>query len=298
MLDSAMLLAVTVVFLLSYTTLAQTDTCSVDGVGLYHHCPAASCVVVFHVPGQSDGYYWVKMKKATREVYCSNRPSNCGKEGVWMRVGHINTGYKNVICPGSLLTWVYNRRTYCRTPGSGGCASVVFDTNGVRYTEVCGMARGYQYHTTDAFEHGAAADTPDDNYADGVSFTYGASPRKHLWTFAAGVSSNLGASNLAHCPCSSPHAGRAPPPFVVSNYYCESAHRNGFPSKMLYTPSPLWDGRGTCEGTCCESPNMPWFRVVLNGTTTENTEMRLCTNSGFDNEAVAIDQMELYVRVG
>ena len=43
---------------------------------------------------------------------------------------------------------------------------------------------------------------------------------------------------------------------------------------------------------------MPWFRVVLNGSTTEHVEMQLCTDSGFDNEAVAVDHMVLYVRVG
>ena len=43
---------------------------------------------------------------------------------------------------------------------------------------------------------------------------------------------------------------------------------------------------------------MPWFREVLYGSAVEDVEMRLCTNSGFDNEAVAIDYMELYVRVG
>ena len=214
-----------------------------------------------------------------------------------MRVGHINTGYKNAICQGSLLTWVYNRRTYCRMPDNGGCDSVVFETNGIRYTEVCGMVRGYQYHTTDALQH-SAVNTVVENYIDGVSFTYGASPRRHLWTYAAGVSANLGTSSPAHCPCSLPHPGQAPPVFVGSNYYCESAQRSGYPAKVLYTSSPLWDGSGICEGSCCENPNMPWFRVVLNESTTVNTEVRLCTNTGFDNEAVAIDLIELYVRVG
>ena len=284
--------------LVTPTAVGQANPCQRADTGLSYHCPAASCVDVFREPGRYDGYYWVKPVKGAREVYCVKRPSNCGSEGVWMRVGHINTGYKNVICPGSLPTWVHNRKMYCRSPDSSGCASVVFQTNGAHYTEVCGMVRGYQYHSTDALQHAGQANTPDDNYVDGVSFTYGASPRKHLWTYAAGVSANLGTSSGAHCPCSSPHAGQPPPAFVGSNYYCETALRNGYASKVLYASSPLWDGRGICAGTCCDNPNMPWFRVVLSGSTTENPEMRLCTNSGFDNEAVAIDQMELFIRVG
>ena len=285
--------------LVTPTAVGQANPCQRADTGLSYHCPAASCVDVFREPGRYDGYYWVKPVKGAREVYCVKRPSNCGSEGVWMRVGHINTGYKNVICPGNLLTWVYNRKMYCRTLNSSGCASVIFQTNGARYTEVCGMVRGYQYHSTDAMYRHRPVNTPDDNYVDGVSFTYGASPRKHLWAYAVGVSADLGIrGHLSHCPCSSPHAGQAPPPFVGSNYYCETAHRNGFPNQILYASSPLWDGRGICEGTCCDNPNMPWFRVVLSGSTTDKPEMRLCADTGFAEEAVAIDYMELYIRVG
>ena len=296
-----MLPAVTVLLVISIVV-AQASVCQREDVGLSYRCPAVSCVDVFREPGRSNGLYWVKATKIAKEaiqVYCTSRPNNCGGEGVWMMVGSIYTGNKNknVICPGDLLTWVYNRRTYCRSPDQFGCASVVFQTHGAHYTEVCGMVSGYQYYSTDAMQRGHI-NTADENYVDGASFTYGANPRKHLWTYAAGASANLGTSSGAHCPCSTPRTGTAPPAFVGDRYYCGTAVRHGYTSRVLYASSPLWDGRGICPGTCCNNPNMPWFRVVLNGSTTEHVEMRLCTDSGFANEAVAVDRMVLYVRVG
>ena len=43
-----------------------------------------------------------------------------------------------------------------------------------------------QFGSPDAFVcHGNC--TIDSRYVDGVSITHGASPRKHIWTYAAGV---------------------------------------------------------------------------------------------------------------
>ena len=240
-LSIAMLPAVTVLLVISIVV-AQASVCQRGDVGLSYRCPAVSCVDVFREPGRSNGLYWVKATKIAKEaiqVSCTSRPRNCGGEGVWMTVGYIYTGNKNknVICPGDLLTWVYNRRTYCRSPDHVGCASMVFQTHGAHYTEVCGMVSGYQYRSTDAMQRGHI-NTADENYVDGASFTYGANPRKHLWTYAAGASANLGTLSGAHCPCSTPRAGTAPPAFVGDRYYCGTAVRHGYPSRVLYASSP------------------------------------------------------------
>ena len=110
-LDVAMLQAVTALLVIA-TAVAQADTCCQRrDVGLSYHCPAVSCVDVFREPGQSDGFYWLKTPKAVNrakgaiEVFCVNRPVNCGREGVWMRLAYIyTTRYTNVLCPGTLLT--------------------------------------------------------------------------------------------------------------------------------------------------------------------------------------------------
>ena len=109
-LDVAMLQAVTALLVIA-TAVAQADLCQRRDVGLSYHCPAVSCVDVFREPGQSDGFYWLKTPKAVNrakgaiEVFCVNRPVNCGREGVWMRLAYIyTTRYTNVLCPGTLLT--------------------------------------------------------------------------------------------------------------------------------------------------------------------------------------------------
>ena len=119
--------------------------------------------------------------------------------------------------------------------------------------------RGYQFGNPDAFAScpPPCTGTTDSNYVDGVSITHATSPRKHILTYAAGVTegSFLGSS----CPCTG--IGDPPPAFVGSNYYCESGHDTGSLNGVLYTNNPLWDGQdcGGTEGTCCDPPKLPWF---------------------------------------
>ena len=65
-----------------------------------------------------------------------------------------------------------------------GCSPVTFPVN-TTYSQVCGIARGYQYATMDAFK-AITGETIDQTYVDGLSITRG-SPRQHLWTLAVGL---------------------------------------------------------------------------------------------------------------
>ena len=61
--------------------------------------------------------------------------------------------------------------------------------------------------------------TIDGAYACGVSVTHG-TPRKHIWTFVAGITEgNPGSTNV--CPCDATSTIRIPP-FVGNDYFCES----------------------------------------------------------------------------
>ena len=122
----------------------------------------------------------------------------------------------------------------CGRSSSGpSCDSVTFTTYGVRYQRVCGRVRGYQFASPDAFdeEHGScpAPCNIDNNYVDGVSITHGASPRKHIWTYVAGVVED--SSIPATCSC---NGGTPPPAFVGSDYYCESGVNPG-PTDLVVT---------------------------------------------------------------
>ena len=109
---------------------------------------------------------------------------------------------------------------------------------------------------------------------DGLSIMYG-SPRRHIWMYVAGfTSSDVG---WFSCPCNNGSANQ-PPPFIGSDYYCESGNPNRCLPILLHN-DPLWDGQQCVggEATCCTHPNMPWFLKTLNETTTEDIELKACT---------------------
>ena len=136
--------------------------------------------------------------------------------------------------------------------------------------------------------------TFDSYYVDGVSITYGSNPRQHIWTYAGGWYLLVYSYG---CPCDNGSSVSPPPSFVGNDYYCESG-LNYLPwSYVLYADDPLWDGQN-CNGpesTCCTNPNMPWFLTTLNETTTDNIELRVCSNQGLPNEDTPLDIIEIYV---
>ena len=87
------------------------------------------------------------------------------------------------------------------------------------------------------------------------------------------------------------------PPFVGSDYYCETGNNGvGIPSGF-YPNDPLWDGQQCVgvEATCCNRHNMPWFIKTLGETTTEDIQLRLCINQPLSTEETLLQLIELYV---
>ena len=68
---------------------------------------------------------------------------------------------------------------------------------------------------------------------------------------------------------------------------------------ILLPDDPLWDGAGCYKAgnTCCSFNNPPWFYKQLPSSATDNIEMRVCRDSGNDNEDVAIEIVEVYIQV-
>ena len=134
-----------------------------------------------------------------------------------------------------------------------GCVSVVFPVNGIEYSHVCGRVIAYQYGAPFAFYLVNAIDTA---YVDGISVTYGQSPRQHIWTFAASSDEvNVGSSWL--CPCSG--GAVTIPSFVGGDYFCETAnHVDNYMYSTPFYDHPLWAGRqcGTYrDDQCCSFNN-------------------------------------------
>ena len=213
----------------------QRDGTSVDN-------PATSCKEIHDCDTTApSGYYWVNTTTGPLQVYCQMETNNCGDvTGGWMRATYIDMTNENNTCPQGLTYTVVSSIRMCTRSHStlADCSSVTFPTHGVPYTKVCGKARGYQFYATPGFfnYHSAGQTTLDSAYVSGLSVTYG-SPQNHIWTFAAGQSQDY--NHAWNCPCASPYPGRAAPPFLGGNWFCESGNI-GQLENQWYLDDPRW----------------------------------------------------------
>ena len=200
----------------------------------------------------------------------------------WRRVTYIDTT-QGTTCPDGLreVTNSALNKTACGRTVNVGCTSLKFPI-GYKYDHICGRASGYEKGSPDAFGH-SGGKSIDDDYVDGISITRGY-PRKHVWTYAAGVHETEHPAQY-RCPCS--HNGTSfVPGFVGNNYYCE----NGFDTWT----DPLWDGAGCkADGNkCCDAYG--WF-YQSNLSTSDDIEVRWCGNEARSNEDVFTDLVEIWV---
>ena len=131
---------------------------------------------------------------------------------------------------------------------------------------------------------------------DGISLTHGRNPRKHIWTFAAALDE---VPTYPHnvCPCTNIHISQINPipPFVGSDYFCDTGSESRF-QHIFYPNDPLWDGQGCGPlNTCCSFNNPPWFMKELPSSTSDDIEMRLCTDQECTDEDINFESVELYV---
>ena len=155
-------------------------------LGRAPHTPALSCRdIVDCNPLAPSGMYWLKAENIIKKMFCDLETKHCGTTG-WMRVAYLNMTEPGASCPTSLRQ-INTPAKLCGRRTAPGCSSVTYPVDGIRYSKVCGQARGYQYYSTDAFR----PSTNDINsaYVDGVTITYG-NPRRHIWTYASGLSDN------------------------------------------------------------------------------------------------------------
>lgn len=226
-----------------------------------------------------------------------NVSRNCGS-GTWTRIVHINMTDTSQQCPGTFREYSSLVRT-CgrRTASSGSCDSATFSVNGARYSRVCGRVIAYQIGSPDAFYPGSTGTGIDSYYLDGISITHG-SPRQHIWSFAASPTETYTISNRI-CPCS--HTGVAntnPPSFVGNDYFCETGDTGSCcTSGFFYASDPLFDGQGCgSTSTCCSFNNPPWFSKELSTATTNNIEVRVCSNEPTSIDDVPFQILELYIQ--
>ena len=258
--------------------------------------------ILYCFPSALSGYHEIRVPNGSLvEVYCDMEGTNCGGQGGWMRVAHVNMSQSGASCPEELEQKELSGLRLCGMSGSG-CKGTVFSTLGLSYSHVCGQLRGYQHGTPDAFEQYNANNSLKltDYYVEGFSITYGTAVVKHIWTYANGIS--LQYTNPKYeCPCNNGSTAQVPP-YVGNDYYCETGYNElGHPSFSFFPDDPLWDGQQCvgAEAPCCTYPNMPWFSKTLSETTTEDIKLRVCynylTGSGSLDEETLLQLFQLFV---
>ena len=245
-------------------------------------------------PTAPSGYYSIKLSNGTTTtVYC-DMDLNCNGERGWMRVGYLNMTDPNEQCPPGFRLYEENGVRACGRYTTG-CESVIYPSQDISYSQVCGRVIGYQQGSTDALRDQAYG--IDSHYVDGVSITRGY-PRQHIWTFIAAIQENSFQTNGIHeCPCA-PNSPVTPASFIGNDYFCESGSPVAFDLSTFHYADPLWDGEqcGLIEEECCNAPGIPWFHKPLQQPTTDYIELRVCGSSGINDEDVPVSLIEIYTR--
>ena len=264
--------------------------------------PAASCSELLD-RGRNSGYYWIRANgNSAVEVYCDMNRRCCNSSGGWTRVAYLNMTDPTQQCPDGWRRVTTPIRT-CRRAARSSINSVVFNTSGILYNRVCGRIIGYQFGTPEAFQ--AYRNNPsnfnlNNNYVDGISVTYRrGGRRRHIWTFV-GARGESYRSNVCPCTNTSNSAVIRIPPWVGTDYFCESGTATA-QEGVFYQQDPLWDGQGCGPtSTCCSFNQPPWFCKQLSEATNQNIEVRLMTSASsatlLRNEDTPIELIELYIQ--
>ena len=285
----------------------NAGTCSrfCSALGFSLQTPGKSCADIYQVnkgARGNSGIYWI-LNNSTRapgpiQVYCDMELECGGHKGGWMRVVDLDIN-RGDPCPTEWASVTVNTVRMCEPPSNTpGCYGTRFNVSGVKYSKVCGKARGYQKGIPGAFSGGRSI---ANGYADGLCITIQGpaanDQHRHVWTYAAGHD-DFGNTPHRNCPCAS-FPGPDPDSFIRDHYYCESGRNSGPQLRdMYYTDDPLWDGNDcvSANNNCCTQVGMPWFFRQFPVEQDDDFVARLCQDEGFNNEGVPIDILQLYVQ--
>ena len=211
------------------------------------------------------------------------RSSPCSGPG-WRLVADLNMTDSSQDCRSPWTETLTPARS-CMRSTSPGCEGVSFAVSGGQYTRVCGRVVGYTsgFGNPDAFVD-IGNGSIDNPYLDGVSVTYG-SPRQHIWSLAAGLGPE-GGYEFYRCPCDTSDRSNAPlpPSFVGDDYFCDGAHNGA-----------LWDA-ANCTTACCTFNSPPYFIRTLPAPTSDDIEVRICTDEVMVSEPISVAELQLLVQ--
>lgn len=174
------------------------------------------------------------------------------------------------------------------------CDSLVISTHGQAYTSVRGRIRAFQFGSPDAFMVSTTEPSIDDAYVDGISITHGQNPRKHVFTLGVGVVQyHMGPGDRQKFTCPNTGHGNPQPAFVADKYFCSSGVSSlEIQPGELFSDTPLWTDGVKCDDCMCPRT----FCVNLGEQTTDDLELRICTDEALSNEDVRIEMIDLWIK--
>ncbi len=222
--------------------------------------PAQSCRELQIIRPNNSDYYLVSASDGSIvQVYCDMTKS-CGNiTGGLTRVASINSTSYSQHC--SSMDIMNDINGCVRESALPGCSGITFSTMHLPYSHICGIVNGRYFGTVDGFSgsNRSPNTTINDNYVDGIGFTYGnTSHRTHIWTFSASAS---------NCSINVPE-------YVGLHHSCLN--------------DISFCGTAVCDLT---------FQRDFSTSLTENIEVRLCQDQhrDEDREGVYLTYLDLYV---
>ena len=202
-------------------------------------------------PTSPSGYYWIYNSTGDLNYeFCDmTRKCGCNGTGGWMRVANFDMTDTSQQCPDGLRLITSPKHTCGRVTPTIGCASIVYPTNGHKYSYMCGRIKAYQYGQPEAFS------TASDNWlADGITlYTRTHGELQHIWSFVVGRDEVSTGAYV--CPCNVGHSGITVNTTIGQDYFCDTGSETAA-RQVFYSGDPLWDGAGCGpRSTCCSFNN-------------------------------------------
>ena len=142
-----------------------------SALGMTRSSPGKSCHDIYNINKASRGmsdFYYINTTVGVQQVYCDMELECGGHKGGWMRVADLDINGGDA-CPTEWTPVTANSIQMCEPPSiTPGCYGTRFSVSGIKYTKVCGQARGYQKGIPGAFSGGRSI---ANGYADGLSIT-------------------------------------------------------------------------------------------------------------------------------
>ena len=268
---------------ISLTTINSLTDRLASGIQDLHTFNSCAAVLAILIPLPS-GMYNIRSGDSVTQQYCLLTCN--GINGAWKRIAYLNTNENPISCPSrfEVRSDTSNPPICRRNNRHAGCSSVIYLSNGMSYSQVCGRVRIHQQETPDEFQsdnNNISRNGPseDQNYVDGVSLTHGTSPnRNHIWTFTAVIKFGDDIDRCTIC-------GRNKPLYVGTSFTCIAEHCRIWPCDF---DNAIWTDGFSCFG------NEIFYRQ-LSESTTDNIEMRVCRDQDRHDEHILISYM--YVEI-